>query len=288
MEGIYIAALIAFLILLVPFFILIIKRLKHSDRLIASIWAIFAGSAFFGAYYLLRIPLDHVLHALFQNIVGNFRWVASLYAPLTEEPAKWISLIPLFLLARIKNDNKAVWAICLGIGFGIGEIFFLAQTIAINPQNAGLPWYYSSGFIMERLMVSFIHSAFYMIAIEAIINHKYWLVLLAPFFHWLLNMPIFLSIQFPFNDGGGLWSQLLWMWTAMFFIGSLIYLGTRLFKGTSHNATILGKAICPECQTLYVRPFFGMNRIGKRYERCPNCKHNHWTTPFNENENLSG
>jgi hypothetical protein len=285
MPGIYIAALITIAILLCLVSLIIIKRLAHWDRLFAILSMILAGAAFFGAYYLLRLPLNRVIHTLIQTDGTGYLWISSLYAPLTEEPAKWIVLIPLFLVGWIKSENKGAWAICLGLGFGIGEILFLAQSIASNPLSSGLPWYYSSGFIVERLMVCFVHSGLILIAIEAILSRKYWLILLAPVFHWLLNMPIILSIQFPFNDGGFLWSQLLWSWTTLSFIASLIYLGSRLLNTTQRKASVLGRAVCPECQTLYVRPWRGINRIGKRYERCPNCKHDHWTTLYVENKN---
>lgn len=284
MAGIYIAAIITIFILLCLVGVLIVKRLTSWDRLYAVLSMILAGAAFFGAYYLLRLPLNQAIHTLFQTDATGYRWIASLYAPLTEEPAKWIVLIPLLIAGKIKSDNKAVWAISLGFGFGIGEILFLAQSIASNPQSSGLPWYYSNGFIVERLMVCFIHSALILIAIEAITSRKYWLILLTPVFHWLLNMSIFLSIQFPFNDGGAIWSQLLWTWTTLFLLASLIYLGSRLLNTARRKAAIFGRAVCPECQTLYVRPFIGMNRVGKRYERCPNCKQNHWTTLYVENK----
>lgn len=282
MPGIFISAIITIMILLGLITPIIIKRLTRWDRLFAVVSMIFAGAAFFGAYYLLRMPLAHAVQTLIQTDATGYRWIASLYAPLTEEPAKWIVLIPLFFAGMIKRDNKAAWAICLGFGFGIGEILFLAQSIATNPQSSGLPWYYSSGFIVERLMVCFIHSALILIAIEAITSRKYWLILLAPAFHWLLNMSIFLSIQFPFTDGGAIWSQLLWTWTTLFLIASLIYLGSRLLNTAQSKVAIFGRAVCPECQTLYVRPWRGINRIAKRYERCPNCKHDHWTTLYVE------
>ena len=285
MPGITIAALITILILLCLVSLVILRGMTRWDRLFAVLSMLLAGAAFFGAYHLLRLPLDHALHGLLSGDPISYRWIASLYAPLTEEPAKWIVLIPLFAAGRIKRENKGAWAVCLGFGFGIGEIVFLAQSIASNPLAPNLPWYTSSGFMVERLMVCVIHSALFLIAIEAISSRKFWLILLAPVFHWLLNFPIFLSIQFPFADGGILWSQLLWTWTTLFFIASLILLGSQLFNSTERMASILGRAVCPECQTLYVRPWRGINRIGKRYERCPNCMHDHWTTLYTGDNN---
>lgn len=282
MSGIMIAALITILILLSLVSLVIFKRMTAWDRLFAILFMILAGAAFFGAFYLLRIPVDRAIQSLAQNDPIQYRWIASLYAPLTEEPAKWLVLIPLFLTGRIKPENQGAWAICLGFGFAMGEILFLAQSIASNPFTPDVPWFYFSGFIMERLMVGAIHSALFLIAVEAIISHKFWLILLAPVFHWLVNMPIFLSIQFPFDDGGILWSQLLWIWTTLSLIASLVYLGSKMINTEKQKAAILGRAVCPECQTLYIRPWMGMNRIGKRYERCPHCKHNHWTTLYME------
>lgn len=282
MPGITIAAIITILILLCLISLVIVQRMAAWDRLFAVSGMILAGAAFFGAFYLLRLPLDQAVKSLVSYDPIRYRWIASLYAPLTEEPAKWLVLLPLFMAGRIKPENKGAWAICLGFGFAIGEIVFLAQQVASDPMSAGLPWFYFNGFIMERLMVSLIHSALFLVAIEAIISRKFWLILLAPLFHWLVNMPIFLSIQFPFNDGGFLWSQIIWTWLTLFLVASLVYLGSKMINTEKQKAAIFGRAVCPECQTLYVRPWMGMNRIGKRYERCPNCKHNHWTTLYVE------
>ncbi len=77
--------------------------------------------------------------------------------------------------------------------------------------------------------------------------------------------------------------QLLWLWNSLFFVGALIYLGQQILTPDERVAVFLGKAVCPECQTMYVRPWLGINRIGKRYERCPQCKHYHWKTLYAEN-----
>lgn len=287
MPGITIAALITILILLSLVGLVIVKRLSTWDRLFAILFMALAGAAFFGAFYLLRLPIDQAIKSLVSYDPIRYRWIASLYAPLTEEPAKWLVLLPLFLAGRIQRENKGAWAICLGFGFAIGEIIFLALSIAANPFTSDLPWFYFNGFIMERLMVSLIHSALFLVAIEAISSRKFWLILLAPLFHWLVNMPIFLSIQFPFNDGGFLWSQIVWAWLTLFLVASLVYLGSKMINTEKQKAAILGRAVCPECQTLYIRPWMGMNRIGKRYERCPNCKHNHWTILYVEQKDVN-
>jgi hypothetical protein len=282
MPGIYIAATLTIALSLGLVNWVIVKRLQPSDRLFATLGVLGSAVAFFGAFYLLRIPLDNAFQSLRQGYPTWYRLGVTFYAPLTEEPAKWVILIPLFLAGNIKQGNKGAWATCLGFGFGIGEIVFLAQRIASDPQTMTMPWYLSSGFIIERLMVCFIHSALVLIAIDALCYPKLWIMLLALVFHWLLNFPIFLSYQYPLDAAGIVWGQLLWIWNTMFFMGALIYLGLRMLTPSELIAAFLGKAICPECQTLYVRPWSGVNRIGKRYERCPQCKHYHWTTLYIE------
>jgi len=283
MPGIFIAAIFTITISLSLVGLVIFKRIQPSDRVLAVLGALGGAAAFFGAFYLLRLPLGKAFQSLTQGYPAGYRFGFTFYAPLTEEPAKWIILIPLFLAGKIKHENKGAWAVCLGFGFGMGEIVFLAQRIASDPQTLTMPWYLSSGFIVERLMVCFIHSALVLIAADALCHHKLRGMLLALVFHWLVNLPVFLSHQYPLDAAGIVWGQLLWTWNSLFFVGALVYLGLGMLTLTERIAAFLGKAICPECRTLYVRPWWGVNRIGKRYERCPQCKHYHWTTLYVEN-----
>lgn len=281
MPGIYIAAILTIALSSGLAGLVISKRMQASDQSLAAAGVIGGIAAFFGAFYLLRVPLDNALRSLMQNDPAWYRVGTTFYAPLTEEPAKWAILIPIFLMGRIKQASAGAWAICLGFGFGIGEIAFLAQRIASDPRIPDMPWYLSSGFIVERLMVCFIHSALVLMAADALCYRKFWGMFFAPCFHWLLNLPIFLSYQYPLDPTGVVWGQLLWIWIIIFFAGALIYLGQRMLTPTERIAAFLGKAMCPECQTLYVRPLWGINRLGeKRYERCPQCKRYHWTTRY--------
>jgi hypothetical protein len=282
MPGIYIAAILTIALSLGVLGLTIVKRIPPSERLLAALGVIGGAAVFFGAFYLLRIPLNNLFQSLMKGYPAWYYFGSTFYAPLTEEPAKWILLVPLFLAGKINRENKGAWAICLGFGFGMGEIMFLARGIASDPQTLSLAWYQSSGFIVERLMVCFIHSALILIAAEALIHKKLWGMVLALVFHWLLNFPIYLSYQYPLDAARNVWGQLLWTWNTLFFVGAMIYLGQSLLTPEQRIAAFLGKAVCPECQTLYVRPWWGINRIGKRYERCPQCKHYHWTTLYVE------
>ena len=282
MPGIYIAAILTIALSLSLVGVVIHKRIRPSDRLFAALSVIGSAVAFFGAFYLLRLPLDNVFQSVFQSHPTWYRFASTFYAPLTEEPAKWAILIPPFLAGRINRDNKGAWAICLGFGFGMGEIVFLAQRIASDPQTLTIPWYLSSGFIVERLIVCVVHSALVLVAAEALCYRKLWGMLLPLVLHWLVNVPIYLSYQYPLDAAGIVWGQLLWLWNSLFFFGALVYLAQQMFTPAQRIAALLGKAVCPECQMLYVRPWLGVNRIGTRYERCPQCKHSHWTTLYVE------
>ena len=229
MPGITIAAMltIGFLVILVG--LLICTKLHSSLKLMAVLGVLGGMAAFFGAFYLLRIPLDNALQSLIQSNPAMYRLGTTFYAPITEEPAKWLILIPFFLAGKIKNENKAVWALCIGIGFGIGEIVFLSQRIASDPLTLTMPWYLSSGFIVERFMVSLIHGALVLVAADALCSRKFWAMILAPMIHYLVNLPIFLSYQFPLDPLGIVWGQLLWLSNILFFVGALVYLGVRMF-----------------------------------------------------------
>ena len=236
MPGITIAAMLTIGLLLILVVLLICTRLHSSIKLLTALGVLGGMAAFFGAFYLLRIPLDAALQSLNQSNPVMYRLGTTLYAPITEEPAKWLVLIPFFLAGKIKHENKAVWAMCIGIGFGIGEIVFLSQRIAADPQTLTMPWYLSSGFMVERFMVSLIHSALVLIAVDALCSRKLWGLILAPVVHFLVNLPIFLSRQYPLDPMGVLWGQLLWLSNILFFIGALIYLGLRMFPQAQRAA----------------------------------------------------
>ncbi len=192
-------------------------------------------------------------------------------------------VVGFFSLGKINHQSKAALAACLGVGFGIGEIIFLARVYALESQALSLPWYMFGGFVGERLMVCCIHSALMLIMADALCDKKLWRVLLAPFLHWSLNLPVFLSHWYPIEATGMVWQQILWVWEIIFLGGAFFYLLPHLLSGAERVAWFLGKATCPECKTLYVRPMWGVNRLeGQRYERCPQCKQWHWTTLYVE------
>jgi hypothetical protein len=59
---------------------------------------------------------------------------------------------------RMIDRSSALWiGMAFGMGFGVGEIWYLAWGFSIVPEFAGYPFYYFVGFISERVAVVFIH-----------------------------------------------------------------------------------------------------------------------------------
>ena len=52
-----------------------------------------------------------------------------------------------------------ILALAAGVGFGIGEIWFLAHALIRSPGYPDLPFWMFGGFVVERLEVCFLHGA---------------------------------------------------------------------------------------------------------------------------------
>ena len=88
-------------------------------------------------------------------------------SPVTEEAVK---LSPLLAkqVRRMIDRSSALWTgMGLGMGFGIGEIWYLAWGFSMVPGLAGYPFYYFGGFIWERVTVVFIHGVMTAVAVTA-------------------------------------------------------------------------------------------------------------------------
>ncbi len=87
-----------------------------------------------------------------------FTFVLFLLTPISEELIKVIPLLLPWARRLVKDPCSAFWTgITLGIGFGLGEIVFVAWADAHVPEYAALPWYVLTGFLGERVMVCFVH-----------------------------------------------------------------------------------------------------------------------------------
>jgi hypothetical protein len=164
--------------------------------------------------YAVRLPLDGMLRTTY-GIVGWATIVGLFYAPLTEEPAKWLTaLVP--IVRRAIADHPVSLALAAGAGFGVGEIWFLANALN-TPDYANLPVWNFGGFMVERLAVCFLHGAFLAPAFVALAQGRLFLLggLVGMVMHFLLNFPIFLAQIDAFGLGEG-WLTVLLIWMVGF------------------------------------------------------------------------
>lgn len=87
-----------------------------------------------------------------------FTFILFMLTPVLEELIKALPLLLPWVRRLVKDPQCAFWTgIALGVGFGLGEIFFVAWADAQVPEYAALPWYVLTGFLSERWMVCLIH-----------------------------------------------------------------------------------------------------------------------------------
>ncbi len=80
-------------------------------------------------------------------------------APVTEEAVKALPLLSGRLRAALNETGAALWAgMALGAGFGLSEIWWIARGIARSPALASYPLWAYTGFLGERVAVTFAHA----------------------------------------------------------------------------------------------------------------------------------
>jgi len=221
------------------------------------------------AFHLVRTPYDNWLSTRIADKM-TLGFVKTFDAPLTEEPAKmWPLLLP-FAWWRRSDDRR--WnvrlAIALGLGFGIGEAWMLAQLIADkDPKIAALPWYQLTGFINERSLVCIAHAAFTACVTRFGIARG---LPLAMLLHWIGNFPIFLAHYFQLAPSES--STILSIWVTLYILSCGALLAKFYVEHWQLGEALFGRITCPDCQQEYARPLFGLNLGTKRYEPCPHCK----------------
>lgn len=275
MLGITIAAAIT-TALVIAFYGYIIARMSaREDRSLLILAALVALPLQPLAFYLVRMPLHGLLNATL-GVGALLTTLTLFYAPLTEEPAKWLPLLVPAVRRRLKPENAVALALAVGLGFGIGEIWFLAEQLARSPAFAALPFYAFNGFIGERAVVCFLHGAMIVFAYSRLAAGRSFIVggLIGMALHFALNLPIFLAKIDLFGIGNVAWAIVLALWVPMFAI-ALGVVVTRLSRGRFREA-MLGFSTCPQCHAEYPRPLLALNFGPVRYERCPNCRHFHW------------
>ncbi|UCG02646.1 MAG: hypothetical protein JSW11_01380 [Candidatus Heimdallarchaeota archaeon] len=193
-----------------------IVTFKSPNRIKLVLFLLFLANfpIFFFAYFGLRLPLDEIIRSFITNndiygLIKNF------YAPVTEESSKLLVFLPLYFFRKIDFDHLHWYAFAAGLGFGTGEIWFLASVFAQDPYISSLPWYFLGGFLIERLCVCFLHGSFLYGSLYYIFYKKYAYGLLYGFgFHLLTNFPIYVSYVIDLQENM-IWIYLLSFWVVI-------------------------------------------------------------------------
>jgi hypothetical protein len=168
--------------------------------------------------YAVRLPIDGFLRTTFGISAGVVTIISLFYAPLTEEPAKWLTAAVPKVREAIRRDPIFL-ALAAGVGFGIGEIWFLAHALIKSPSYPDLPFWMFGGFVMERLEVCFLHGALLIPPFYALASGRSFLLggLAGMVGHFLLNFPIYLASINLFGLGET-WKPVLLLWVLLFVI----------------------------------------------------------------------
>ena len=231
------------------------------------------------AFYLVRVPLDHWLVAQVGAGSRAYTWLVTLYAPLTEEAAKLVPLLVPAIFRDIRRENVARFALAIGVGFGIGEMWFVADRIARVPQFAGLPFYQFGGYVNERLMTCVFHSAFVSLSLLCLRRNLALGFAGAVTLHWLGNFPISLMNWNVGGLGKANWSIIIQLFLVCYLVAAMAWLWRLAFDFGSLKRMLYGRRQCPACGSEYDPSFFAINAGARRYERCPNCERWQWTMP---------
>ncbi|MEN3368226.1 MAG: hypothetical protein V7609_369 [Verrucomicrobiota bacterium] len=280
MPGIYLAAILTTGIAAAIFGPLIHRLKMPAQARLVWLAAIVALPLQPLAFFLVRVPLDHWIVAQLGSTSMAYQWVTSFYAPLTEEPAKLIPLLIPAIRRDISPANFVRYALAIGVGFGIGEMWFIAERITHLPAFNGIPFYMFGGYVGERLMVCLFHSAFVSVVLWRLGRRLALGFAGAATLHWLGNFPILLMAWNVGGLGKTFWTVVIQLWLLLYVFGALALFSYFTFGRIAPGRMLFGRRRCPECGGDYDAPLFGINFGPARYERCPHCRHWHWTKAF--------
>ncbi len=211
---------------------------QASDRRVLAIAFLVALPLQPLAFYFLRLPIDGMVRAGFG--LGTVWIVASqFYAPLTEEPAKWLVLAVPAVRRALTPRNAVPLALAIGFGFAIGEIWFLANALA--PNTPDLPFWMFNGFMIERLEGLLPARD---VRSTAGCQHRPRQIVLAGAvtgmaLHFITNFPIYLARIDLFGLGAARWMTALLVWVALLTaagIAAMCWLHRRLARAAKEAA----------------------------------------------------
>jgi hypothetical protein len=214
--GLIIAAGLTTLMALVVFGKLISLLSAPSDRRVLLLAFVVALPLQPLAFYLVRLPL---LHTLLPDVSAGWLRPAFLLAlaPLTEEPAKWLILVVPSIRQALDKRTAVPLALAAGLGFGIGEIWFVAHAAMTAPGFLERPFWMYGGFAFERLQVCFLHGAFLALPFVMYAWRRSFLLggAIGMLCHFLLNFPIYLATIDLLGLGRAGWATILLLWVPL-------------------------------------------------------------------------
>jgi hypothetical protein len=256
---------------------LLLYRTPREERLFLCVLVVVMLPMNVLAYHLLRMPFDSWLSVTIGKDSWLYGFIRNFYAPFTEEPAKlWPLLIP-FVYRRITKENVVRVALAIGLGFGVGEAWNVANLLLQSPGVAKYPWYMLSGFIFERSLVCIGHAAFVGVTMYFIVIRREIIkgVCLGMLLHFIGNFPIYLARNNVLGFGKDVWQALVALWVILYFLTMGAILAYMVYGNKWLEKFFRGTIKCPECGNTYRRPFFKVQLLHKCYEKCPLCKHWH-------------
>jgi hypothetical protein len=277
--GIYVAAVITTLAVVAFYGWLVIRLSAREDRRVLLLAALVALPLQPLAFYLVRLPLDGLVRSAIGADTAH-AIATTFYAPLTEEPAKWLALLLPQVRRVLGPDNAVALALAIGLGFGVGEIWFLGEQVSRVPGYADLPFWMFGGFFSERFVVTFLHGGFIAFLVMRLARGRPLLpgALAGMALHYAVNFPIFLKAFGAFGISAEAWTLIATLFPILlaFLIGVAL---NRMSRGRL-QVEALGRSTCPECGAVYPRPLLAPNLGPWRYERCPHCRRFHMVRLF--------
>lgn len=277
MNGIYIAAFLTTVFAALGFGWVIARLRQPASAYLLWLTALIALPLQPLVFYLVRLPLDRWLSGQLGSASTAYQWLTSLYAPLTEEPAKLAVLLVPAIFRDIRPANFARYALTIGVAFAIGEMWLVAERIARDSTLAALPFYYFAPYAGERLMTCVGHSALVALALSQLRGRFLLGFAGAATAHWAANLPLLLMARNTGGLGRAAWSIIVQCWLVAVLVGAVAVLSYFLTGRVSPARFIFGRRRCPECAVEYDPSLLAINLGPTRYERCPHCRRWHWT-----------
>ncbi len=93
--------------------------------------------------------------------------VSLLVVGLSEEAIKMAPAIIPFISKILSKSRyyKLAFSWIMGVGFGLGEAYYIAYAISLNPVYSGYPYYYFTGYMNERIVTCLVHGMLTVIAL---------------------------------------------------------------------------------------------------------------------------